>query len=166
MVRLKSTNNKKINKILLELYENYKSNTGFSNIKTLYNAVKHKIPNITRDHIKTFLKTQDSYTLHKITNKRFKRYRKVLSPRPKSIISLDIIDMSKLASENEGYRYLLYFVDTFSRFNTVIPLKTKNQIDLLSALKTFFKINDNIKYKYIYSDEEGGLYSNTVQKYF
>ena len=166
MPQLKSTNNKKINKLLLELYQNYKSNTGFSNINTLYNAAKNKIPDITRDHVKAFLKTQDSYTLHKITNKRFKYYRKVLSPRPKSIISLDIIDMPKLVKENDGYRYLLYFVDTFSRFNTVIPLKTKNQIDLLAGLKTFFKIGDNIKYKYIYSDEEGALYSNAIQKYF
>ena len=74
--------------------------------------------------------------------------------------------MSKLAKENDGYKYLLYFVDTFSRFNTVIPIKTKNKIDLLNALKTFFKSSDNFRYKFIYSDQEGGLYSNVIQNYF
>ena len=161
----KQSKKKYINKILTDLYSNYKLNTAFSSVKRLYNAARVFIPDISVNDVAEFLKTQDSYTLHKHTRKRFKSYRKILAARPKVIISLDLIDMSKLALHNENYKYLMFFIDVFSRKNTVIPILSKNQYDFFQGLKRFFAFDDNYKYVRLYSDYEGSLYSKLVQEF-
>ena len=152
-------------KILNDLYSNLKFPSAFSGLNTLLTQAKKYFTNIKIEDIKKFLQSQDSYTLHKLTRKRFKQYRKVLVAKPKIIISLDLIDMNKLSRYNNGYKYSMFFIDVFSRKNTVIPIKTKSKIDILEGLKVFFNINDNKAYTRIYSDLESSLYSREVQEY-
>lgn len=71
--------------------------------------------------------------------------------------------MSKLSRYNKGYKFLMFFIDVFSRKNTVIPIKSKSKIDILKGLKSFFNINDYKSYSRIYSDMESSLYSKVVQ---
>ena len=161
----KDINSKRINKVLSDIYTNIKANIVFPNQRQLYALAKKELPNITLKHVKNFLSSQDSYTLFKLTPKKFKLYRKVLAARPKIIISLDLIDMSKLFSDNNDIKYLMLFIDVFSRKITVIPIKSKSKTDILYALQSFFASADNHKYTRIYSDLEGGLYSKLVQDY-
>ena len=88
----KDINSKKINKVLSNIYTNIKANIIFPNQRQLYALAKKELPNITLKHVKNFLSSQDSYTLFKLTPKKFKLYRKVLAARPKIIVSLDLID--------------------------------------------------------------------------
>ena len=154
-----------INKLLLNLYSNPLSNIAFSSVKRLYNAAKNVLPSININDVKHFLQAQDSYTLHKLTKKRFKIYRKIIAARPKVIISMDLIDMVKISSFNDGFKYLIFFIDVYSRKNTIIPIKSKNKIEVLNGLKLFFNLNDNHKYVRMYSDYEGSLYSSLVQEF-
>ena len=73
--------------------------------------------------------------------------------------------MSELFSYNDNFKYLMLFIDVFSRKITVIPIKSKSKIDILYALQSFFNSADNHKYTRIYSDLEAGLYSKLVQNY-
>ena len=123
--------NKENIKILNDLYSNLKFPSAFSGINSLLTQSRKYFTNIKSEDIKNFLQTQDSYTLHKLTPRKFKQYRKVLVARPKIIVSLDLIDMSKLSKFNNGYKYLMFFIDVFSRKNTVISIKTKSKIDIL-----------------------------------
>ena len=152
-------------KILENLYSSSKSNIAFTGVTPLYNEAKKIFSNIRILDIKIFLKSQDSYTLHKLTPKKFKSYRKVIVSRPKVIVSLDLIDMNRLSNYNDGYKYLILFIDVFSKKITVIPIKSKSKLDILKGLKQFFNIDDNMSYFRIYSDFEGGLYSKSVQDF-
>ena len=154
---------KKKLKILTKLYESVSSNTSFSGQGKLYKEAKKILPSINLKDVKLFLQNQESYTLFKLSKKRFKT-RKVIAGRPKIIISLDLIDMSKLSTYNNNFKFLMYFIDVFSRKITVIPIKKKKMV-MLEALKLFFNTKDNYKYSHIYSDREGSLYSNLIQKY-
>ena len=69
-------------------------------------------PDITRKDVKSFLEEQDSYTLHKITRKKFTR-RKVLAPKPGVIASCDLAEIPVLAPHNNGFKYILIFIDVF-----------------------------------------------------
>ena len=156
--------NKKKELLLKKLYETISSNTSFSSQKELYKEAKKIYPLIDLKDVKHFLQKQDSYTLFKLSKKRFQS-RKVIAAAPKIIISLDLIDMSNLSVHNDNFKFLMYFIDVFSRKITVIPIKNKKKITVLDALKSFFEIDDNYKYSRIYSDREGSLYSNLIQKY-
>ena len=159
----KTNLNEKYNKILSEIYSNVnKSNIAFTSIKNLYTVAKKFFPSISINDIKNFLKTQDSYTLHKLAPKKFKFYRKVLAPMPKYFLSLDLIDMQKYSQYNNGIKYLIFLIDIFSRKISVYPVFTKNKFEILKSLEHFFNLKTNQNYIRIYSDLEGGLYSKLV----
>merc|ERR1711888_566554 len=124
------------------------------------------MPQITIDDVKEFLKKQDSYALHKLTPKIFKFYRKVIAPRPKIYLGLDLVDMLKYSKYNDGIKYLIFLIDIFSRKIWVYPVKNKTKFDILKSLGHFLNLKNNNTYKRIYSDLEGGLYSNLVLDFF
>ena len=45
----------------------------------------------------------------------------------------DIVDMSKYASENKGYKYLLTIIDNFSKYAFAVPVKSKSGKDVAEA---------------------------------
>ena len=47
--------------------------------------------------------------------------------------------MTALSKENEGYRFLLLVIDTFSKYGYLIPLKDKKGETVADALKDIFK---------------------------
>lgn len=156
--------NKKKENILKKLYETSRSNVSFSSSKNLYREAKKIYPLINLKDVKHFLEKQDSYTLFKLSKKRFPS-QKIIAAGPKIIISLDLIDMTNLSKDNDNFKFLMYFIDVFSRKITIIPIKNKMKLTVLEGLILFFDIDDNYKYSRIYSDREGSLYSNLIQKY-
>ena len=138
------------------------SNVAFTSIRNLYKNAMKIIPQITINDVKEFLKKQDSYTLHKLTPKRFRFYRKVIAPRPKIYLGLDLIDMLKYSEYNDGIKYLIFLIDIFSRKIWVYPVKSKTKSDILKTLEHFPNLRNDNTYIRIYSDLEGGLYSNLV----
>ena len=149
---------------LQNIYENPLNEGSFSSIYKLYKSGKKLNKYITLKDVKNFLATQDSYTLHKPTKKHFLT-QNVLAPKPLVIISMDLIDVKNISNFNKGFNYLVLFVDVFSKYLTIIPIKNKNKESILFSLKTFFEKDENNRYSRIYSDLEGGLYSKLVLDY-
>ena len=164
MVKKQKKQYEKRQKKLEELYENPESISSFSGVKNLYNHAKKYIPDISLIEVKNFLKSVDAYTLHKLTPKRFPT-QKIIAAKPKVIVSLVLIDMSKLAKYNDSITFLMFFIDVYSKKITVIKLKDKNKSSILKGLIHFFKLNDNWRYSRIYSDFEPSLYSKQVRVY-
>ena len=55
-------------------------------------------------------------------------------------IQLDIADFIKDAEENEGFRYALAGLDAFSRYGWLVPMKTKQPHNVISALKEIMRV--------------------------
>ena len=51
----------------------------------------------------------------------------------------DLVDVAKIASYNEGYRYLLTCMDVLSKYAWVVPLKDKTGKSLVEAFTIIFK---------------------------
>ena len=67
-------------------------------------------------------------------------------------------------SKNEEFRIGLVLIDIFSKYATVIPIKSKEPPDMLAGImERLQKMGD--KPKMFYSDEEGSLHSKTVIEY-
>ena len=97
------------------------------------------------------LKQQNAYTLHKITRKKF-LLRKITTSKSGFIASCDLADVSLLSRNNKEYKYILLFIDVFSRFAQAIPLKRKDANTVHDALKKilssgYFNNLKKIKYR-------------------
>ena len=52
---------------------------------------------------------------------------------------MDLLDLKNISEFNENFNFLVLFVDVFSKYLTVIPIKNKSKESILLALKTFFE---------------------------
>ena len=85
-----------------------------------------------------WLRGQDAYTLHKTARKRF--------PRRKTIVAgideqwqADLIDLSRLKSQNKGHTFVLTVIDVFSKQARALPLKNKSAASVTGALARIFE---------------------------
>ena len=73
-----------------------------------------------------WLLSQDTYSLHKPTRRRFPGRRVIVSGIDDQW-QTDLVDLSSLKKGNKNYKYLLTSIDVFSKFVWVEPLKDKNR---------------------------------------
>lgn len=143
----------RFDKILRTIYYNPEHPAGYGTVENLYNAVKAKRHKITRRAVENWLDGQRSHTLHRRIVRKFKR-RKTIAKGPHEIYQIDLVDMSSIARENSGYRYILTCIDVFSRFAAAVPIKTKKAADVLSAFKKALKKMGGAKrLKFVHSDQ-------------
>ena len=72
---------------LSKLYSDPSFPGSYGGLERFYQAVKERFPKVTRSEIREFLKSQDSYTLHKTIRKPHK-YRRTLKSVDRLIIHL------------------------------------------------------------------------------
>ena len=79
------------------------------------------------------------------------------------LFQADLIDMRKLASYNDGVKYLLTVIDVFSKFAYVIPLYSKSGSDVAAAFEEIFteQIPGNVQ-----TDKGKEFLAKNVQKLF
>jgi len=53
----------------------------------------------------------------------------------------DLVDMQKLSKWNKGYKYLLMYIEIFSKYGWIVPLKTKTGLEVSKAFQIIFKEN-------------------------
>ena len=148
--------------ILFNLYQDAKKPNSYGSIHRLLQNAKNILPSINLNVIH-FLKAQKAYTLHRVTNKFFLR-RRVLAPKPGIIASCDLADISSLTRYNNGYKYILVFVDVFSRFAQTIPLKRKDANSVHNALYRIINSSHFNNLKRLNTDEGREFYNAKVKR--
>ena len=108
---------------------------------------------------KSFLASQDAYTLHKSRRIRFPR-RKTYSKGIGDLFQIDLVDLSSLSSFNDGFRYLLTCIDVFSRRAWAEPVRKKTARDVAEA---FEKILSDRKCNMVQSDKGTEFLNSTFQ---
>ena len=93
--------------------------------------------------------------------KGYQNYNSYLVPYARAEFQIDIMEMNKFKPEGQE-RYALIVIDAFSRYAYIHPMKNKNSVDVLEALKATFKVMwEPIE---IFSDEDTAVLS-VVKKY-
>ena len=139
----------KYDKFLRALYTNPKLTSSFSSVEKLFKAAKKRYKSITRKHVREFLSGENSYTKHVPIIRKFPRRRYIFS-KSGSTCLMDVAYMLDYSKTNPSY--LLFLMDGFSRYLTVIPLKSLKTSDVLPLVKSFFE--ENIyKYDHVLSDK-------------
>lgn len=97
-------------------------------------ALSRKLKKSEADVNREILSYNYSYPLHRATKKsNYNPYVNIRYPREQ--IQCDLLDVSRLASSNRGFRNLLVCIDCFSRFLWVKPLKTKGAVEVAAVFE-------------------------------
>ena len=121
------------NKLFHSLYYNPASSACFSNSSELERAAGNSSKGGGK-----WLNQQLTHSLHKPSRRRFKRNRYFVRT-PGELAQADIADLSMFGDQNNGFKYLLTFIDVFSKKAFVVPLKTKTGNEMKNALATIFR---------------------------
>jgi hypothetical protein len=76
--------------------------------------------------------------LHKPARRNFKR-RTVILKGINDLWQADLVEMGEYSSDNNGYRYLLTVIDTFSKFAWALPVKTKSGVEITKTMNQILK---------------------------
>ena len=143
---------------LAELYYSPGRPANFSSPAKLYEVAKADGRyDISLQHIKNWLKSQETYTLNK----------SVRRPKPQNRVRVkgldaqwdcDLGDMQSLAKYNDGIKFILLAIDIFSRYVWVRPLKSKTGTEVAQALSSIFR--DGRKPKDVLRVDRGTEFSN------
>ena len=103
----------------------------------LNNILRYYYPFLSVDDIENVLSQIESHTLHK----EFHRHQRnpSYSHYPRYQFQMDLLDVQGLAPFNNGVRYLLVCIDTYTRYAFVRPLHTKHQQPVLDAFKSILQ---------------------------
>ncbi|CAB4008237.1 integrase core domain-containing [Paramuricea clavata] len=149
---------------LRELYFNV--NGGYMSMEKLYrNAVKKDIPGVTREKVKAWLQTQNTYIVHKPTRVHFKTQRTYVDGLAQQL-QLDLVDMQKYSHVNKGYKWILTSIEILSRYAFVVPAYRKGTKDMVPAVeKILEQFHERFgRYpKVVQFDEGKEFYNNGVK---
>jgi len=146
-----------INDLENHLIQNYK-NPGhpiaFAGINNIY---KYYSGQISVNRIKQLLSGIESYTLHRefrrnVRNHSFSNFKRYQ-------FQMDLVDIQSHSKHNDGIKYLLNVIDTFTRYAFVRPLKDKSA---KSVLEAFISILDEAGSKpYMIVMDKGTEFNNS-----
>ena len=148
--------------ILHRIYEDVKEPSSYAGISSLLQNTLNLHPPIKKRDVTDFLKDHKSYTLHKLTPKQFLHTR-IIAPKLGVIASCDLADMSLLSRYDNGYKYILVFIDVFSRFGQLTPLKRKDGNTVHKGLKKILETNHFKNIKRINTDKGKEFYNKKVK---
>ena len=131
-----------LHEYLEQIYYDPKHPAAHAGPDKLYRVVKRitkgKKPAITRKQITEWLQEQDSYTLNRDVKRKHSRPR-FITQGLDYLWDIDLADVSNLAKHNDGTRFLLVCIDTFSRFLWVRPMGNKTNQSVQEVLSSFRK---------------------------
>ena len=118
---------------LKAIYYDPKNPAGFASVDKLAKASGYS-----KAKVKTWLKAQPTYTLHRQARKHYPT-RKYIVHDIDEQWQADLCDVALIARENSGFRFILTVIDIFSRYAWARPLKSKAGIHVAEAFKDIFQ---------------------------
>lgn len=88
--------------------------------------------------VKSWLSRQYPYLVHKQPTHKFKR-ESIIVGGINEIIDSDLMDVQKFSKKNDNVKYLAVFIDIFSRYLKVEPMKNKTGEEMVKVMKKVIK---------------------------
>ena len=107
---------------------------------------------------------QASYSLHKPSRKNFKRNQTVVGGIDQQW-QADLADMQALSTRNKGTKFILTFIDVFSKYAWAIPVKNKGGPEMKNAFELLFQMSKRPKPDKLQTDSGKEFLNKEVQKF-
>ena len=137
-------------------YINPKSGVSFSGISKIYKFYNNVIP--IKD-IKKFLRSNNAYTLHAKSFK--KQYNPSFIKYKGQQFQLDLIDVNNLSQKNNGIKFLLTVICSFTKKAWINTLKSKKSGEVLNAFQKILK--ESGKKPHSILTDSGGEFSLVIK---
>lgn len=115
-----------------------------------------------RKEAQDFLEGSDAYTLYREI-KRPRIFRKTIAHGMHDLYQSDLVEIQKIAKYNDGFRYLMFTIDVFSRKLAVVPIRKKTGDEIVRAFKVTFKRLKQCKL--LHTDRGREFWNKTVQAF-
>jgi len=124
--------------MISELYHDPAKPSALSTLNKLGQAAKQSKLEWKPSKIKSWLESQEAYTMHKPLRHRFPRNPYTVN-NILDVWECDLIDVQSLSKFNGNFKYLLTVIDVFSKFLHIVPLKSKTGPAVTSAFQSILK---------------------------
>jgi len=148
--------------LIKKIYTDPSNPASFGGKKALLEGVRKVDSGITLGDVSKVLATLDSYALHKQRNNVFPT-RRHISPGINHYFQMDLFVMNENLARINGWRYILFMIDIFSKKLFLRPLKTKRGAEVARAIHSIIKENKTPPLK-ISSDRGGEFINADVKK--
>ena len=144
--------------------EFYDPKTGFWSVDKIHKKLQAKNMNISLDEVKDVLKNQLVNQIFKPMNKpKKKRFTTITAAKPRHQYQMDVLDLKNYTKFNKGFRYLMNVIDVYSRYAYAVPVKTKNETDVVAAFKKVVEVMG--KCENLNTDLESSFLGRLFQSY-
>ena len=121
-----------------------------------------KVKNLSR--VADWLAGQDAYTLHKPARRKFTR-RRTFAVGSGHLYQADLVDMTNVSSQNDGYRFILTCIDCFSRYAWSRALKNKSGKSVTDAFASILEERPLHKPVYVQCDRGKEFFNSLFQTF-
>lgn len=109
--------------------------TGFISVDKLYRKLKKE--GVSREQIEEAIAEMQTYQVNTPSNQKI--YNSIKSSFIGDVIQADLMDVQNISTVNKNIKFLLTFIDVYSRFVLVEPLKNKNQNTVAEAMERIIR---------------------------
>lgn len=128
-----------IHRYLEQIYYDPAHPASFSGIDKLYKYVKNEGRfTVSRYGIEKWLKTQETYSLHRPVSRGKKTGRSMGVSGLDSLWDIDLGVYINRFKANRGYKYIILCIDILSRYANTIAIKSKDGVSVAEGLKKIF----------------------------
>lgn len=142
------------------IYYDVSHPAGYSSIDKLSKAMNGKM---NKKEVKTWLQSQETYTLHKPVQRKFPRNKYILS-NFNELWQVDLSDMRTYSKYNDDFKYILCVIDVFSKYAYVRAIKKKNSTTIIKCFDDIFS-EAKATPRHIQSDKGTEFVSNDVRRF-
>ena len=137
--KLSKKQSEDVRKYLNKLYHDPSSGGGYTSPSKLLKEVQRqgRYKKLGLRRIQQYLNNQTDYSLYKPARDKFPTP-PVRVARLNQQFDMDILDVSRQQSDNDGVRYILTAIDILSKFAFMIPLTSKDGKSVAAAAKSIF----------------------------
>lgn len=113
----------------------YDPKTGFVDPRKLYKKMVKDGLNVTLEEVEEVVDRQLVDQVYRPIGKFKRKYDPIVSPAKGNNMQVDLLDMSKYGKFNKGFKWLMNGVDVYSRKAFAVPMKTKNESNVIPAFR-------------------------------
>ena len=148
--------------LVQKIYHDVANAAGYSRPRAVWLEAQKTDRGITLTQVQNIMRSIPTYTLHRYV-KRVPVTRRYLSSGLNHYFQMDLFVLNESVARANGFRYILFCIDTFSRKLFARPLKTKTGVNVANAIRSIIKENNSIPPKKVLTDK-GTEFSNTTVK--
>jgi len=116
---------------LKDYFYNISNPAAFSSPAKIYRVLKKEGVDISLKQIKEFLKKEDAYSLHRFVKEKQGGVSKIVPLFLDSHWQIDLASFQNIQEENDNMTFMLFCIDTLSRYLWVRPLKNKTHKEVI-----------------------------------